>query len=142
MEPTERDRLRRVADELEIRNLVVRVAQYADGLGTVDDYVALFTEDAEWEMPGNPARGHDAIRAGSEARRASGQVGPGSRARHVVTGIAVDVDGGDEATAISYWMFYGDTDTEPTLRLLGTYHDTLRRTPDGWRLARREISVG
>ena len=130
-----------VADELAIRNLIVRVAQYADGLGSIDEYVALFTEDAEWAMPGNPKRGHDEIRAGAEGRRASGEVGPGSGTRHVVSGIAVEL-AGDEAVADSYWAFYVDTASAPTMTLMGAYRDVLRRTPDGWRLARREITFG
>ena len=48
------DVLRRLAtadDELAIRNLIARVALYADG-PDVEAYVALFTEDATWDMPG------------------------------------------------------------------------------------------
>ena len=42
----------------------------------------------------------------------------------------------------SYWMFYGDTAAAPTLRLMGHYHDHFRRTADGWKLARRDITFG
>ncbi|MBV8986349.1 MAG: nuclear transport factor 2 family protein, partial [Acidimicrobiia bacterium] len=37
-------------DDLAVRNLVARVAQYADG-PDVDAYVGLFTLDAVWDMP-------------------------------------------------------------------------------------------
>jgi hypothetical protein len=39
-------------------------------------------------------------------------------------------------------MFYGDTTTAPAVRLMGLYHDTFRRTDEGWKLARREITFG
>jgi uncharacterized protein (TIGR02246 family) len=127
-------------DELAVRNLVARVALYADG-PDVDAYVDLFTPDAVWDMPGAPRKGHAEIRAGSEERRAAGQIGPGSNTRHVVSTVAVRVDG-DGAVADSYWQFYVDTSTEPRLQLMGSYHDELVRTPAGWRLSRRQIAIG
>src|SRR5205085_4974783 len=91
-------------DELAVRNVVARVAQYADG-PDVDAYVALFTPDAVWDMPGAPRRGHAEIRDGSEERRAAGQIGPGSNTRHFVSTVAVTVDG-DRAEADSYWQVF------------------------------------
>jgi uncharacterized protein (TIGR02246 family) len=130
-----------VEDELAIRNVVANMSRFADD-GTVDDYVGLFTEDAEWLMPGAPRRGRADIRAGSEARRAEGTTGPGSHTRHALTTITVQVDG-DTARSASTWLFFTGTDQPPpTLRLVGTYTDTLVRTPDGWRVARREIVIG
>lgn len=133
--------LRRVADDLEIRSVVARLAQYADS-GDLDDYVDLFTEDAVWNMPGAPRRGRDDIRAGGEARRSSGEAGPGSNSRHMITTVAVDADGSDTAVADSAWLFYVDTAEAPTLKLCGSYRDTFTRTPSGWKLARRDVSFG
>jgi uncharacterized protein (TIGR02246 family) len=127
-------------DELAVRNLVARVAQYADG-PDVDAYVALFTPDAVWDMPGAPRRGHGEIRAGSEERRAAGTIGPGSNTRHVVSTTAVTVDG-DNATADSVWQFFLDTATAPRLQLMGTYHDEMVRAGDEWKLAHRTITFG
>ena len=127
-------------DELAVRNLVARVAQYADG-PDVDAYVALFTSDAVWDMPGAPRRGHAEIRAGSEERRAARQIGPGSNTRHVVSTVAVQVDN-DHAVANSVWQFYVDTDTTPRLQLMGTYRDELRRMGHEWKLAHRKITIG
>ncbi|MFZ4518123.1 MAG: nuclear transport factor 2 family protein [Microthrixaceae bacterium] len=127
-------------DELAIRDLVARVARLADS-DDVEAYVALFTDDASWEMPGAERRGHADIRAGAEERRAAGVVGPGTHSRHVVGTVVVDLDG-DRATAASTWQFYVDTATAPRLVLMGTYDDTFARTPDGWRLARRVITIG
>jgi len=127
-------------DELAVRNLVARVAQYADG-PDVDAYVALFTADAVWDMPGAPRRGQDEIRAGSEERRAAGTIGPGSNTRHVVSTIAVTIDG-DQAVADSVWQFYADTASAPRLQLMGTYRDQCVRTDGKWKLAHRTITFG
>ena len=127
-------------DELAVRNVVARVALYADG-PDVDAYVDLFTPDAVWAMPGAPRRGHAEIRAGSEERRAAGQIGPGSNTRHLVSTMAVTVDG-DRAVADSTWQFYVDTATAPRLQLMGTYRDELVRIGAEWRLARRQITIG
>ncbi|MCW2889289.1 MAG: hypothetical protein QOE54_2917 [Streptosporangiaceae bacterium] len=131
----------RIRDELEIRNVVARIAQLSD-MGDLDDYGALFTEDAHWELPGGPAKhGRSEIRAAGAARRAEGVTGPGSHTRHAIGTVAVTVDG-DAAVAESYWQFYVETATAPALRSMGHYRDTFRRTPHGWRLARRQITNG
>ncbi len=138
---TENAATQQLADELAIRNLVARLAQLAD-MGDLDEYVSLFTEDASWEMPGSPRRGHADIMAGAKERRSSQTTGPGSNTRHVISTLAVQVDGTDRASSDSYWLFYGNTTTAPAVSLMGHYHDTLRRTPEGWKLARREITFG
>ncbi|MGI8335553.1 nuclear transport factor 2 family protein [Actinomadura scrupuli] len=131
----------RIRDELEIRNVLARIARLSD-MGDLDDYAAQFTGDAHWEMPGAPPKhGRAEIRAAGAARRAEGLTGPGSQTRHVVGTVTVTVDG-DQAVAESYWQFYADTATAPALRSMGHYRDTFRRTARGWRLARREITSG
>jgi 3-phenylpropionate/cinnamic acid dioxygenase small subunit len=137
----DKDTMQRLADELQIRNVIARLAQLADG-GDLDEYVGLFTDDASWEMPGAPRRGRADILAGASERRASGQTGPGSATRHLLTTICVQVGDGDTSVADSYWLFYADTTTTPVVRLMGHYHDTFARSTDGWQLARREITFG
>ncbi|HSA52239.1 MAG TPA: nuclear transport factor 2 family protein [Yinghuangia sp.] len=130
-----------VADELAVRNVLARIAHYSDA-GELEDYGRQFTEDARWEMPGVPVkRSRAEIVAAGAARRAIGETGPGSASRHLVGTIAVSVRG-DTAVADSYWQFYVDTTTSPTLRLMGAYRDTFRRTPDGWQLSERLVTVG
>ena len=139
----------RAAIELEIRNVVAGLALTAD-MGRVDDYVRLFTPDAIWEMPANPNNGlpasrrvgHDEIAAGVHERRAAGAQGPGSATRHVITTVQVAVENDHEATAQSYFLYYSNVSTAPTLTSMGHYTDTFRRTADGWKLARREIVIG
>jgi 3-phenylpropionate/cinnamic acid dioxygenase small subunit len=140
----------RLAAELEIRNLLARLAQLADS-GDVEGYLALLTADVEWEMPASPAvglpatlrRGHDEIEAGIRERTAAGLQGPGSDTMHVVTTVTVTVDAAaEEASADSSFLYYAATSTTPTVRSMGRYHDTLRRTDAGWKLARRTIRFG
>jgi hypothetical protein len=127
------DQAQLAADELEIRNLVARLAHMADMGDLEKEYLPLFTEDAEWQFPGSadsnaePAvvAGHDAILADRIKRRTSGFQGPGTNTRHVNT------------------MFVGESNTgAPQIRGIGHYHDIFRRTPDGWKLARRTITPG
>ena len=67
--------------------------------------------------------------------------GPGTGTMHLVTTTDVQTHG-DEAIAVSTWLFLADTSTAPRVQAVGRYQDTLRRTKNGWRLARREISAG
>ncbi|MCU1644387.1 MAG: nuclear transport factor 2 family protein [Nocardia sp.] len=135
------DNTRRIADELEIRNVVAQIAHHSDD-GPLELYGSRFTVDALWEMPGAAVRrGRGEILAAAVSRRNAGTTGPGSGTRHVITTVAVQVEG-DHAAAESYWLFYGNTDVEPELRSMGKYRDSFLRTADGWRLSRRLITPG
>jgi 3-phenylpropionate/cinnamic acid dioxygenase small subunit len=135
--------------DAEIRTVLARIAQLAD-TGDLEEYLTLFTEDAVWGMPDNPAvgmtanekKGHAEILAGAQERRASGLQGPGTESRHVLTTIAIDVESEDRATARSYFLFFDSTSTTPTLRTMGQYDDVLVKGERGWQLARRRITVG
>ena len=129
-----------MSDDAAIRNVVARLAILADG-GDLEEYVDLFTDDARWDMPGGELQGRDNLLAGAIERRAAGTVGPGSNTRHVITTQAVAVDG-DEAASDSYFQFWVNTATEPSIALFGTYRDRLVRTGGGWKLAHRVISFG
>jgi 3-phenylpropionate/cinnamic acid dioxygenase small subunit len=135
--------------DAEIRSLLARIAQLADG-GELDEYIGQFTDDAVWAMPANPLmgmaastrEGHEEILAGVRERRGGGVQGPGTNTRHVITTTAVEVQDDGHATARSYYLFFGDTDTTPTLRTMGQYDDVFVRRTHGWQLARRTITVG
>jgi 3-phenylpropionate/cinnamic acid dioxygenase small subunit len=133
---------RRVADELEIRNLVAKLAQLADE-GDLDEYIQLFTEDAGWD--GGPAlgtsKGHAELLAAARERRASGRSGPGTFTRHVVTTATVDVQG-DRATGRAVFHYYTRTNETPVLTLLGVYEDEFVRTERGWCMALRKVLGG
>src|SRR5262245_17120095 len=134
-----------IADEIEIRNLVSRLAVYADG-NDVDGYLTLLTEDAEWhtrmhkgDQP--PIKGHSALKAGALKRRADGVQGAGSQLRHLVTTLAIDVKG-DTATGQCYLLTVRKSDQTPVSDALAVYEDEYRKTKDGWKLAKRTISRG
>jgi ketosteroid isomerase-like protein len=138
-----------VAAELEIRNLIARVQHMVD-MGELEEYLELFTEDAVWVQPGDAARGRAPderrgradIRAGVVERRAAGIQGPGTDTRHLNNTMSVQLETADTAITTSYFQYYTNTSTKPTLGVVGWYRHTVRRTPDGWKVARRELHFG
>ena len=152
------DPVEAVAAQFAVRNVLARIAQTAD-TGTIEEYLDNFTPDAEWVMPDTPRlgvagsvrSGHAEIRAGVEERRGAGLQGPGSYSRHMVQTIAVTLESAesatsaesaDRATARTYFSYFTDTLLAPKLASVGQYDDTFVRTPDGWKLSRREITSG
>jgi 3-phenylpropionate/cinnamic acid dioxygenase small subunit len=142
--------LARVVAELEIRNVLARLAQFSDS-GQIDEYLRLFTEDAVWDMPDNPRtglpgstrHGRADIAEGAHERRAAAEKTPEVSQMHFVATTAVEVaDTDGEARAISYFQFVVSDAAESKVRVLGTYHDTLRKVGDEWKLARRVIVFG
>lgn len=133
------DSIRRVRDELEIRNLIARLAHLADD-GELDEYLDQFTEDATWGGGRHAMRrGHTEIGDGVRSRRALGHMGPGTGSIHVVTTTCIEMQG-DRATGRSIYHYYRGVDTDtPTLRSLGVYVDLFRRTDAGWKLAERVV---
>lgn len=133
--------LARVAAELEIRNVISRIAILADQ-GDLDEYVDQFTEDSVWELLTETRHGRADIRAGADARRTENTTGSGSATRHVVTTVAVQIESPVRAVADSYFMFVQNTTTSPTILNMGVYHDMFECEDRVWRLARREITFG
>jgi hypothetical protein len=103
-------------DQIEIRNVLARVAHLTDGRGTLEEYLGLWTEDCLWESPV-------------------------AQSYHVLTTTWVGVRG-DEADALSTWMLITRWSGSPTIEDVGTYTDVLRRTPGGWKLATRQVAQG
>lgn len=133
------DDITRISDELAIRNIIARIARLADQ-GDLEEYVDQFTDDALWNFPPGPRQGRADILAGAQERRASGTVGPGSRARHQITTIEVQVSDHGTATADSYLTFIVNRAEGPTVAVSGSYHDTFVRQGSRWRLARRDVN--
>lgn len=130
--------VRRLDDERQIHNLLARLSHLADR-GSIDDYLALWTDDGMWEGSADVARGKDEMRARVEAYRARGVQGPGSQARHVSTTRFVEFDTADSARAESYFIYFVDVDTRPRPARVGRYVDELQRTDGQWRLRRRRL---
>lgn len=132
----------RADDELEIRNVMAKLAHITDGRGSLEEYLELWTEDCTWESPvAGSWSGHEGHLARHARFRKAGVQGPGAESFHVLTTIAVDVDG-DNARALSTWMLVTRWSGAPQVQDIGTYTDTLRRTPTGWRLVTRKVTQG
>jgi hypothetical protein len=137
--------MRRTIDELEIRNVIARIAVTTDG-GSLEEYAAQFSEDAHLEMrvePGKPSvvpptKGRAAILASSTKRRADGISGPGTHMAHAIQTCAVTVTG-DTAKGRTYVVIYKNTHAVPEPVGLKVYNDDFVRTPEGWKLAVRYI---
>jgi hypothetical protein len=141
------DLIQRVADELDIRNVIAKLGILGDG-GSLADYADLIKQDARWEMAAEAGKpplfpavvGRDAIVAAAQKRRDEGTSGPGSHNYHLFSTIAVDV-AGDAATAITYLVFLKSAHKTPEVALFRTYRDKFVRTSDGWKLAHRFIDA-
>src|ERR1700689_2024502 len=87
-------------DRRAIDDLFIRYCCALDN-GEVETVVACFTADAVLKSPVIDLGGHDAIRA--FAGRFAAQRAAGTQFRHMVTNIAVAIDG-DRATATAYLL--------------------------------------
>jgi 3-phenylpropionate/cinnamic acid dioxygenase small subunit len=131
-----------LAHELQIRNLLARLAHATD-LASDDEldskYLACFTEDAIWEAPPSISRnGHAEIRASAMDRRRTKAGGPGSHTLHVVTPGYIQIQGND-ASAISSYVYYGLAEGPAKILSLGLYNDTFRYVDGAWRVSRRTL---
>jgi 3-phenylpropionate/cinnamic acid dioxygenase small subunit len=134
-------------DKLAIRELLERYMRYNDD-GALDRLVALFDEEALFQVSGRVARGHGEIREflGRGGAFADGRplwTDPGElykqpRSAHVSSNPVIDVQG-DEATAESDFVVLSrDDDGHARVDLVGRYRDRLRRDDRGrWLITRR-----
>jgi 3-phenylpropionate/cinnamic acid dioxygenase small subunit len=126
-------------DEVALCELVVRLADMADS-GPIDDYMALFTKDAVWELKGaHIAEGADVIRAGAEQRWADKVTGPDSQTRHVAVPTSLEINA-NTATVISAFHFFDYSEKpEGALKATGMYTDTMLKQQGTWRLSHRFV---
>jgi hypothetical protein len=143
--------LQKLVDESEIRNIVARLAHMADHAEDLTAYFDLWTEDGVFHMqqpvgwkPGDPSKewrvaGKEALIKDRAMLRSVGFQGPGTDKWHANTTLAVTVYDNDTALAESYWILVNGKDICNVLRI-GRYQDTFRRTPQGWKLAYRNVT--
>jgi hypothetical protein len=139
----------RVADELEIRNLIARIFHLADLEPDLTEYVECFTDDAVWESASASAGAHtsnrlvgrEALRRDREQVRADGHQGPGTNTWHVITNIVVRVGDDGTAEAESYYVWVVEANVAPRVAAIGLYRDRFRRTEHGWKLAHRRFGI-
>jgi ketosteroid isomerase-like protein len=116
-----------VADDIqEIRTLLARYCFAIDARDAAA-WADLFTEDGVFHYAlGDPLVGRDALRQFVPTI-------PGDR-HHLTMNEIIEVDG-DSAKVRSYALV--TKESPPVISAVGDYEDTLRRTSEGWRFARR-----
>jgi ketosteroid isomerase-like protein len=132
----------RMIDEITIRDLIARIA-LARSQGAIEDFMAFFTDDAQWERPGldgGPARidNREAEAKHGRENQAKGLAGPGSHLHHVIPMTVVDVDG-DSAKATSQMVMLRKCDGEPEIMKMWILKDEVVRTPAGWKVRYRKL---
>ncbi|HVN02397.1 MAG TPA: nuclear transport factor 2 family protein [Caulobacteraceae bacterium] len=132
-----------VLQRVEIREACERLAldySFLADAGRLDEWAQLFAEDGELILFGQTHRGPAAIRAAVGAGR-----GASALTVHAITNHRIDVLGEEAAEATAYIVvFSGERkDGGPAAVakiapvMVGTYHDAYKRTPTGWKFARR-----
>jgi SnoaL-like domain len=139
------DSIERLLIERECERLVYAYCHLIDHgeAGQVGD---LFTEDGKWISPEASHEGQAAVTTAFRARQANTQ----RMSRHICSTPLIEVDDADSATGVTYLQLYRH-DGDPGRRIsplddlpefVGEYHDTFRRTPQGWRFqTRRFVAV-
>jgi len=140
-------RLQRMEDEKEIRDLMSLYGQYLDA-GNFAEYSKLFAKEGTWAGRTSnfePIKGPAAIQATMEKAFADRVYDPAHLGNlHLVTNIKIDVDGSDRATGYAkYTVMTRNEDNEPYVRHIGRYEDVYIREDGQWkflsRLAKREM---
>ena len=121
-------------DRLEIIELANRFEILFDSRA-LDENAATLLEDAVFESTFGNFDGRAAYRAW--LGEFYDTMGAGKR--HVVSNHAIDGDG-DEARMLSYLTIL-EREGPPRVVATARVEDVVRRTPDGWRFARRRIDV-
>ncbi|WP_166462645.1 nuclear transport factor 2 family protein [Amycolatopsis acidicola] len=134
-----------VRDELEIRNLIARVAWLTDTWSEPSDYIALYTEDCTWQVEGQQVyRGHTGIRQRMQEMLEQRVCGPGVPARHCVTSLEIipDAERSDVAMARSIGLMmsmspYG----RPVPAIYGEKYDEVVKNAGVWKIRARLIKA-
>ena len=116
-------------DESAIRRLLADYCHLLDD-GRFDEWITLFDEDVVFVVMGNRLRGRDDVRSFIEPTQQEDD-----RGRHMLSEPVIEVDG-DTALVATDYVFVSRTNT---ILSTGRYLDVMRRAPDRWCFASREI---
>ena len=116
-------------DESAIRRLLADYCHLLDD-GRFDEWIALFDENVVFVVMGNRLRGRDDVRSFIEPTQQEDD-----RGRHMQSEPVIEVDG-DTARVATDYVFVSRTNT---ILATGRYLDVMRRAPDRWCFASREI---
>jgi uncharacterized protein (TIGR02246 family) len=121
-----------LADEMAIRDLVARFTDAVNRRAPAD-LAPLFTDDGEWIVPGMPeTKGGTAV-----SELLSGLLGNFPFLVQLVHSGRVVVDG-ERASARWYITEWASAENGGSY-FVGTYHDQMVRTDDGWRFQSRQF---
>jgi hypothetical protein len=133
------DHLRRLVDRQEIVDRMHAYARWVD-INRPDEQVKVFTEDCRV----NYGKGDDGWITGRDAleRVLREALAAYVATNHSISNIEIDFVDPDTATATSYvHAWHRVVDPRPDYHLYGRYPDVWRRTPDGWRMVERRVTV-
>jgi 3-phenylpropionate/cinnamic acid dioxygenase small subunit len=119
-------------DRLAIHELLARHGHIVDN-GELDRLSELFTADVVYDLT---RLGGSSLHGTAAIVEASRQLGDRNPVAHHVTNVVVSEHEG-EITARSKFLGVRKDGSVGS----GVYDDVLRRTSDGWRIARRQVSV-
>ncbi len=123
------DAIRLLLDTAAIRRLLAACCHTLDD-GHFDEWVKLYTDDCKFAVMGSRAQGREEMRAMIEPFQTTEL-----RGKHMISEPRINVHG-DEANATTDFAFVAK---DNKILQTGRYHDVLRREPDGWLVAGREI---
>ncbi len=130
-------------ERLEIREACERLAldySHLADTGQLDAFSRLFADDGELVIFGQTFTGPTAIlKAVSTGRN------PAAMSVHAITNVRIDVTRADAAEGTIYILAFtgekkhGGPVSVPRIApaMVGIYHDAYKRTPGGWKFARR-----
>jgi uncharacterized protein (TIGR02246 family) len=136
----------RIEDKLAIQEVIAKYSYAYDGKDA-EAFAQLFVEDGIFEVivPGESSPtvrllSRAAIRAWATQRH---KINASSQARHYQSGLLFDELTAETASTRTMLLLtrQGAPDAAPLLHLTGVYHDTWRKTGEGWRLAHRAARV-
>lgn len=129
-----------------IRQTMANYTMAGDRL-RVDDFVAVFTEDAILESEGVPEsdafryEGRQAMRDWFARWRRPAEDAPRTHQatfiRHHLATSQIELTGADTARARTYWMAYTDIGADHC----GYYLDTFRKVDEHWLIAHRKVRL-
>ncbi|HLN43503.1 MAG TPA: nuclear transport factor 2 family protein [Acidimicrobiales bacterium] len=128
-----------MVDRARIRELTARYNRCFDD-GDPDGFADTFTEDGAMEIDGGPTTTGRAALADMVRRTPYGIV-------HVTVDAIIEVDGDRAVQDVTLLVVARPPVDAPAdkrrsrLQRTGRYHDQLVRTPEGWRFARRTVTL-
>jgi hypothetical protein len=131
--PAHLDPQQQLLAERAIERLILDYAAHNDAAAW-EAVAALYVAEGRMSRPTAP----DVYIEGREAILAAFRERPARRSRHICANIRVEIESAGEARATSQILLFTSAGAAP---LVGTYHDRLVLTGEGWRFAERRGSL-